>query len=720
MHVECENKRFRLGIKRLVVVCALLAFILLNAAIWVPIGTYNASAAESQAIALPTGASGQSVVRDDSGVLTAVWVDGGIKWAQWTNTWSSPSLISADTPNDLRVTADDLGVVTIVWTSSGQLKTRRLAGGSWSPVATVSTNASTAAAVSDRSGTTTVFLATSPVSASQFDGTTFTTPSSYSGAQLQAYSVDGQGRTYVAWWNNSNSCLYVARISSGSWSGVGASACTTYSMYLSMTSPLDGTVDLFYSMDVGCQYGYPPRLSARKYHFISNGTGTSSLLRAAQCPNSVGYFGISFWTALAAASYGHSFSILSLYAGDTSSIFVDNAGTEYSAASGTFVGPSAFPPIRVSGGNVYSQGAPETPTIGALVGGDGFLDVTWNAGASASPITGFSAATTDGSSQCVWISGPLTCRLTNLVNGQYYQVAVRATSRFGTGQDSPRVGAFPYGPPDSPNTVSVSPTTTSTASVAFNSGANNGAWISEHTATCTSTDGGQTATGSATNSPILVTGLTPARTYECAVSSTNSGGTSPQSQSSEPFASGYSLRVSVTQGTGAISSTDASFRCSDSCTSAWMSGTYVSLKASADTGWLFSGWTGDCAGATQTCTVVLSTARAVSAVFTRVPVSTLSVAPQSAAPVTTSPATPAGVKVATSGKRIAATFAAAPGTTYVMRATRGKLSRTRICKIKNKTVTCSVTANSGNWRVTITPTKNAASGKPFRTTTQVT
>lgn len=717
--MECENKRFRLGIKRLVVVCALLAFILLNAAIRVPIGTHDASAAESQAIALPTGASGQSVVRDDSGVLTAVWVDGGIKWAQWTNAWSSPSLISADTPNDLRVTADDLGVVTIVWTSSGQLKARRLAGGSWNPVATVSTNASTSAAVSDRSGTTTVFLDTSPISASQFDGTTFTTPSSYSGAQLQAYSVDGQGRTYVAWKNSSNSCLYVARISSGSWRGIGASACTTYSMYLSMTSPLDGTVDLFYSMDVGCQYGYRPGLSARKYHFASDGTGTSSLIRAAQCPNSIGYYGINFWTALAAASYGHSSSILSFYAGDTSAIFVDNAGTEYLAASGTFVGPSAFPPIRVSGGNVYSQGAPETPTIQALVGGDGFLDVTWSAGVSVSPIISFTAATTDGTSQCTWISGPPTCRLENLVNGRYYQVAVRATSRFGTGQDSPRVGAFPYGPPDSPTSVSVSPTTTSTASVAFDSGANNGAWISEHTATCTSSDGGQTATGSAPISPILITGLTPARTYECTVSSTNLGGDSPQSQASGSFASGHPLRVSVAQGNGTVGSSDASFRCADSCISAWMSGTHVTLTANADAGWMFAGWTGDCAGQSPTCSVFLNNARGVSAAFTRVPVTTQLVTPQLAAPTTTSPATPTGVKVATSAKRITATFAAAPGTTYVMRVTRGKLSRTNSCTVKKMTVICSMATTSGNWRVTITPNKNAASGKPFRTAAHV-
>jgi len=719
---ECDQ--FVFSIKRAWRVSSFLAYALIGVTVFLWPATHTARAAESRAIDLPTGVSNQSLTRDDSGVPTAVWVDGGIKWSQWATVWSSPASIGGDIPNDLRVTSDDLGVITIVWTAGGHLKAMRLAGGSWNTVVSVDTSAHVSAAVSDRSGTTTVFLDTSPLSATQYDGNTFSTPSAYSGAELQAYSSDGQGRTYVAWKNNSNSCLYVARIAGGLWSGIGVSACTTYSMVLMMTSSFDGGVDLFYSMERGCSYGYPPNLSARKYHFESTGIGTSSLIQTAQCPNNVGSFSISYWTSLAVGSFGHSRSILNFYQGSTTSIFIDNSGSQYTATSGSYLGPSAFAPIRVFGSSMYLLGAPESPTIASVVSGKGFLDVAWNESASASPVTGYSVTTTDGSSQCLWISGPLTCRLSNLVNGRYYELSVRGINSSGTGPASALTGDFPYGAPDPPVSVNASLVTTSTVSVAFNSGENNGAGISQHTATCGSTDGGESVTASATSSPILVSNLTPARTYKCTVYSTNARGPSTPSEATEPFVSGYPIRASIVRGNGVVTSDDASLRCSDSCASAWMSSTIVTLTATPATGWVFSSWGGACSGATRVCSLLMNQARDVTVFFVEAPPS---------APVTTktptvtkdiAPQTPTSVNWTKPSitNPLVATFPATTGTTYLITATLTKAAKTlRIattkgsCKIKSGKATCAIKLKTrGTWSVTITPKKNGSLGKPVK------
>jgi hypothetical protein len=71
--------------------------------------------------------------------------------------------------------------------------------------------------------------------------------------------------------------------------------------------------------------------------------------------------------------------------------------------------------------------------------------------------------------------------------------------------------------------------------VTFTIGANNGSAITQQTATCTSANGGVSRTAvhvGATAAPIVVSALTPGKTYVCAVYSTNARGGGPVSAAS--------------------------------------------------------------------------------------------------------------------------------------------------------------------------------------------
>ena len=63
----------------------------------------------------------------------------------------------------------------------------------------------------------------------------------------------------------------------------------------------------------------------------------------------------------------------------------------------------------------------------------------------------------------------------------------------------------------------------------------NGAAITKYTATCTSSDGGTTRTGTNTRSPLNVTGLTIGKTYTCVLTATNAMGTSVATVPSATF-----------------------------------------------------------------------------------------------------------------------------------------------------------------------------------------
>jgi YD repeat-containing protein len=74
----------------------------------------------------------------------------------------------------------------------------------------------------------------------------------------------------------------------------------------------------------------------------------------------------------------------------------------------------------------------------------------------------------------------------------------------------------------------------------------------------------------------------------------------------------YTLTLNI-QGSGTITSNPAGIDCGSICTAAFPDGTVVNLTATPNTGWDFSGWSGDCSGsstimnANRSCTANFTT-----------------------------------------------------------------------------------------------------------------
>ena len=79
----------------------------------------------------------------------------------------------------------------------------------------------------------------------------------------------------------------------------------------------------------------------------------------------------------------------------------------------------------------------------------------------------------------------------------------------------------------------------------------------------------------------------------------------------------YSVAVGKS-GNGTITSIPAGINCGSTCSASFNSGTSVTLSATPDTNYVFSGWSGDCSG-TGACVVTLNSNKNVSATFTYSP-----------------------------------------------------------------------------------------------------
>ena len=106
----------------------------------------------------------------------------------------------------------------------------------------------------------------------------------------------------------------------------------------------------------------------------------------------------------------------------------------------------------------------------------------------------------------------------------------------------------------------------------------------------------------------------------------------------EPPPSEVPLVVSKS-GSGTVASSPAGIACEPSCSSSFASGTVVTLTASAPQGWVFGGWSGDCAG-TGVCVVTMDGPKAATAAFRERPPAThaLSVATSGQGTVSSDPA----------------------------------------------------------------------------------
>ena len=81
----------------------------------------------------------------------------------------------------------------------------------------------------------------------------------------------------------------------------------------------------------------------------------------------------------------------------------------------------------------------------------------------------------------------------------------------------------------------------------------------------------------------------------------------------------YNLNVSVNttgSGTGGtIASAPAGINCGSNCTAAYTHGTSVTLTATANSGYRFTGWSGECSDTSPTCTITMTAAKNVTANF---------------------------------------------------------------------------------------------------------
>jgi uncharacterized repeat protein (TIGR02543 family) len=99
----------------------------------------------------------------------------------------------------------------------------------------------------------------------------------------------------------------------------------------------------------------------------------------------------------------------------------------------------------------------------------------------------------------------------------------------------------------------------------------------------------------------------------------------------------YALSVAIA-GAGTVTSSPGGINCGTNCSASYVNGTNVTLTASPATGYSFSGWSGACSGAGASCTVSMTDARSITAIFSQNVVQySLSVTTSGVGTVTSSP-----------------------------------------------------------------------------------
>ena len=171
----------------------------------------------------------------------------------------------------------------------------------------------------------------------------------------------------------------------------------------------------------------------------------------------------------------------------------------------------------------------------------------------------------------------------------------------------------------------------------------------------------------------------------------------------------YILTVTKS-GTGSGTVTGTGIDCGSDCGEPYASGTAVTLTSHPSSDSRFAGWSGACVG-TKACTVTMSAARSVTAIFTLLPKYTLTVVKSGSGTVTS---TPAGIGCGTdcsesyvSGTAVALT--PAPATGYVFSTWNGACRGSGACNL-TMTAAKSVTATFTGAKYPITATADPAAG----------
>ncbi len=98
-----------------------------------------------------------------------------------------------------------------------------------------------------------------------------------------------------------------------------------------------------------------------------------------------------------------------------------------------------------------------------------------------------------------------------------------------------------------------------------------------------------------------------------------------------------SLTIAI-NGSGAVTSSPAGIDCGSRCSANYAEGTTITLTARPASGFSLLGWTGDCTGSQNTCTLTLTEDSNVGAVFTSTPLNSLAINKKGLGTVTSSPA----------------------------------------------------------------------------------
>ena len=260
---------------------------------------------------------------------------------------------------------------------------------------------------------------------------------------------------------------------------------------------------------------------------------------------------------VAASGAASPISVNGLTNGDTYSCTVNatNAiGTGASSAASNSIIPATVP---------------SAPTIGVVTRSGGGIRVPFTAGTSNGlPITSFTAtcsSTSTGATTGSASSSASPIVVSGVTLGRTYTCVVTATNGVGTGPaSSPSNSIVPAVAPAAPTAVTVvsgsDPTPSVPMKVSFTVGSGHGSPITDNTATCTSSNGGVTQTGSSATSPVSVSATTIGKTYTCTVTSTNAVGTGPASSSSAVVVEGspaaptsvVARSLSTTHSTGSL------------------------------------------------------------------------------------------------------------------------------------------------------------------------
>jgi len=197
---------------------------------------------------------------------------------------------------------------------------------------------------------------------------------------------------------------------------------------------------------------------------------------------------------------------------------------------------------------IVPLGVPDAPVITSVTRGNASVDVGFTVPPdNGSAITSFTATctSTNGGASGSTVGSVALLTVGGLTNARNYRCTARAANGFGNGPASaPSTQVVPAGAPNPPQIGAADPGNGS-AAVNFTAPANNGAAITSYDATCTSTNGGTTATGTGAHSPVGVAGLDNGHAYSCSVQAINAMGPSQSSANSPSFVVGVPVHPTI-------------------------------------------------------------------------------------------------------------------------------------------------------------------------------